>query len=33
VMYEAYVGLKRAELEAVATLDLGETCQRYAAVY
>jgi glutamine synthetase len=33
VMYEAYVGLKRAELEAVATLDVGETCQRYADVY
>lgn len=33
LLYEAYVGVKRAELEAVAGLDLGEVCRRYAAVY
>ena len=33
LLYDAYVGLKRAELEAVAALDLGEVCRRYAAVY
>jgi len=33
LMYDAYMGVKRAELEAVAGLDLGETCERYAAAY
>ncbi len=33
LLYDAYVCLKRAELEAVAALDLGEVCRRYAAVY
>ncbi len=33
LLYDAYVSLKRAELQAVADLDLGERCQRYAAVY
>ena len=33
MLYEAYVGVKRAELEAVAQLDLSETCERYAAIY
>ena len=33
LLYDAYVGLKRAELEAVAGLDAGEVCARYAAVY
>jgi glutamine synthetase len=32
-LYDAYVGVKRAELAAVASLDLGETCERYAAIY
>lgn len=32
-LYEAYVGLKRAEIEAVAELDVAETCRRYAALY
>ena len=32
-LYEAYVGVKRAELDAVAELDLGEVCRRYAAIY
>jgi glutamine synthetase len=31
--YEAYVGVKQAELDAVADLDLGEVCRRYAAIY
>jgi glutamine synthetase len=33
LLYDAYVGVKRAELEAVAQLDLSETCERYAAIY
>ena len=33
LLYDAYVDLKRAELEAVAGLDDGEVCARYAAVY
>jgi len=33
LLYDAYVSVKRAELEAVAGLDLGEVCARYAAVY
>ena len=33
LLYDAYVGLKRSELEAVRALDLGEVCRRYAAVY
>jgi glutamine synthetase len=32
-MYEAYVGVKRAEVEATADLDLAEVCERYAAIY
>jgi glutamine synthetase len=32
-LYEAYVGVKRAELAAVADLDVGEVCGRYAAIY
>jgi glutamine synthetase len=32
-LYDAYVGIKRAELQAVADLDLGEVCRRYAAIY
>ena len=33
LLYDAYVAVKRAELEAVAGLDLEEVCGRYAAVY
>jgi len=33
LLYDAYVDLKRAELEAVAELDASEVCARYAAVY
>ena len=33
LLYDAYVSLKRAELAAVAELDLAERCQRYAAAY
>ncbi len=33
LLYDAYVAVKRAELEAVAGLDLDEVCRRYAAVY
>jgi glutamine synthetase len=32
-LYDAYVGVKRAELAAVAGLDVGEVCRRYAAIY
>jgi glutamine synthetase len=32
-LYELYVGVKRAEIEAVAGKELEETCRRYAAVY
>ncbi|MFI5004746.1 MAG: glutamine synthetase, partial [Solirubrobacterales bacterium] len=32
-LYEAYVGIKRAELAAVADLDIGEVCRRYAQIY
>ncbi len=32
-LYEAYVAVKRAELAAVADLDIGEVCRRYAAIY
>jgi glutamine synthetase len=33
LLYDAYVGIKRAELQAVADLDLDEVCRRYAAIY
>jgi len=33
LLYDAFVAVKRAELEAVAGLDLDEVCRRYAAVY
>jgi len=33
LLYEAFVAIKRTELEAAARLDLGEICRRYAAVY
>ena len=32
-LYEAYVGIKRAELAAVADLDVGGVCERYARIY
>jgi glutamine synthetase len=32
-LYEAYVGVKQAELDAVAGLELDEVCRRYAAIY
>jgi glutamine synthetase len=32
-MYEAYVGVKRAEVEAVAEMDLAAVCERYASIY
>ena len=32
-MLDAYLSIKRAELEASARLDLGEICRRYAAIY
>jgi glutamine synthetase len=32
-LYEAYVGVKQAELDAVADLNLGEVCRRYGAIY
>jgi glutamine synthetase len=33
LLHDAYLSVKRAELGAVAGLDLGEVCARYAAVY
>ncbi len=33
LLYEAYVSVKRAELEAVAELDLEHICRRYAEAY
>jgi len=33
LLYEAYVGVKRAELRAVAGLDVSEVCRRYAEIY
>jgi glutamine synthetase len=33
LLYDGYVSLKRAELAAVADLDLAETCRRYARAY
>jgi glutamine synthetase len=32
-LYDAYVGVKRAELQAAQQLELAETCRRYAAIY
>jgi glutamine synthetase len=32
-LYDAYNGLKRAELDAVADMDVSEVCRRYAAIY
>lgn len=33
LLYEAYLGVKRAEVEAAAKSDIGELCRRYAAIY
>jgi glutamine synthetase len=33
LLYDAYVAVKRAELEAATDVELGELCERYAAVY
>jgi glutamine synthetase len=33
LLYDAYVSVKRAELDATSELDLVELCRRYAAVY
>jgi glutamine synthetase len=33
LLYDAYLSVKRAELEMAANSDLGETCRRYAAIY
>jgi glutamine synthetase len=32
-LYDAYVSVKRAELDAAADVDLEELCRRYAAIY
>jgi glutamine synthetase len=32
-LYDAYVGIKHAEVRAAEELELGETCLRYAAIY
>jgi glutamine synthetase len=33
LLYEAYLGVKRSELQAAASLDDGEVCRRYAEIY
>ncbi|HTU80470.1 MAG TPA: glutamine synthetase family protein [Solirubrobacteraceae bacterium] len=33
LLYDAYVSVKRAELDAAADLDLRELCRRYASIY
>jgi len=33
LLYDAYVSVKRAELDASADLELAEVCKRYAAIY
>jgi glutamine synthetase len=33
LLYDAYVSVKRAELEAASELDLAELCRRYAEIY
>ena len=33
LLHDAYAGVKRSELRAVETLDPGEVCRRYAAIY
>jgi glutamine synthetase len=33
LLYEAYVSVKRSEVQAAAELDLEENCRRYAAIY
>jgi glutamine synthetase len=33
LLYDAYVSVKHAELEAAADMDLEEVCRRYAAIY
>lgn len=33
LLYDAYVAVKRSELDAVADLELADRCRRYAAVY
>jgi glutamine synthetase len=33
LLYDAYVSVKHAELEAAADMDLQEVCRRYAAIY
>ena len=33
LLYDAYVGVKRSELQAAENLDIDELCRRYAAIY
>ncbi|HTR89006.1 MAG TPA: glutamine synthetase family protein [Solirubrobacteraceae bacterium] len=33
LLYDAYTGVKRAEIEATAGLDAGEVCRRYGEIY
>ena len=33
LLYDAYVGVKRAELQVAETLDVSELCRRYAEIY
>jgi glutamine synthetase len=32
-LHDAYVAVKRSEVDATARLDVGEICRRYAAIY
>jgi glutamine synthetase len=33
LMYEAYMAVKRSEVEAASNMDLEELCGRYAQIY
>jgi glutamine synthetase len=33
LLYDAYVGVKRSELQVAEGLEIGELCRRYAAIY
>jgi glutamine synthetase len=33
LLYDAYLAVKRSEIDAAAEADLEETCRRYAAIY
>jgi glutamine synthetase len=33
LLYDAYVGVKRSELQAAESMDLNDLCRRYASIY